>query len=223
MDKYRGRGTGALSTRDFIDNSTSLDFGPLRLDVLSVDIADAVESAGGWLFDRARSGWAVTVFLDNRDADPRPLEILGVKLSTFECLPDLAVDDRRPHAVAASCDLMQRDKSVRAEIFKALKRPARRVILWGNPLPDMGYRFNAYRHTSSPAAEAFKAHSLRAIGRDGPSSPPIEDFRGRIKPRSPCDSDLVIRRPSSTAGLGLSHDGPRQLGASGPWSTATEH
>ncbi len=38
---------------------------------------DAVRSAGGWLCDRVRAGWNVTVTVPD-GADVRPLTILGV-------------------------------------------------------------------------------------------------------------------------------------------------
>ena len=47
-----------------------------RLDVVAPTVLDAVQFAGGWLFDRVMAGWDVTVLIPG-DEDVRPLEILG--------------------------------------------------------------------------------------------------------------------------------------------------
>ena len=54
-----------------------------RLDVIAASAADAVHSAGGWLYDRAMAGWEVTVLLP-QSCDSRPLRILGVGAMDLE-------------------------------------------------------------------------------------------------------------------------------------------
>ena len=54
-----------------------------RLDVVAASAADAVHSAGGWLYDRAMAGWEVTVLLP-QSCDSRPLRILGVRAMDLE-------------------------------------------------------------------------------------------------------------------------------------------
>ena len=48
------------------------------LTVVAADAGDAVVGAGGWLFDRVRAGWKVSVVVP-ASCDVRPLEILGVR------------------------------------------------------------------------------------------------------------------------------------------------
>jgi hypothetical protein len=43
-----------------------------RLDVVASSPADVVGSIGGWLYDRVRAGWEVSVLLPQR-CDSRPL------------------------------------------------------------------------------------------------------------------------------------------------------
>lgn len=49
-----------------------------RLDVVASDVADIVQSAGGWLYDRIVAGWQVNVLLPPT-SDARALRILGVR------------------------------------------------------------------------------------------------------------------------------------------------
>jgi len=54
-----------------------------RLDVVGGSAVDVVQSAGGWLYDRAMAGWEVTVLLPHC-GDSRPLRILGVRVSDLQ-------------------------------------------------------------------------------------------------------------------------------------------
>ena len=54
-----------------------------RLDVIAVSALDVVQSAGGWLYDRAMAGWQVTVLLPD-GSDARSLRILGVQALDLE-------------------------------------------------------------------------------------------------------------------------------------------
>lgn len=47
-----------------------------RLDVVAASAVDVVQSAGGWLYDRAMAGWEVTVLLP-QGCNTRSLRILG--------------------------------------------------------------------------------------------------------------------------------------------------
>jgi hypothetical protein len=49
-----------------------------RLTAIAPSAAEAVQYAGGWLFDQVMAGWDVTV-ITVEDDDPRPLDILGVR------------------------------------------------------------------------------------------------------------------------------------------------
>ena len=56
------------------------DLGSYQFQVVAGNIADAVMSIGGLIFDRAMAGWDVSVVVAahcDRDIDDRPIRILG--------------------------------------------------------------------------------------------------------------------------------------------------
>src|ERR1700737_1030554 len=87
-----------------------------QLNVIATDVADVVQSVGGWLFDRSMAGWDVNVLLANHD-DTRPLRILGVR--TFELHPALlsiGSGAERAVGVAIAADLLGTDEYIDAAI-----------------------------------------------------------------------------------------------------------
>src|ERR1700722_20510717 len=56
-----------------------------RLTAIAPSAAEAVQYAGGWLFDQVMAGWDVTV-IAAEDDDPRPLDILGVGARTLQAV-----------------------------------------------------------------------------------------------------------------------------------------
>src|ERR1700716_3630970 len=47
-----------------------------QLNVIAASVADVVQSAGGWLFDRRMAGWEVNILLSGQN-DAHALRILG--------------------------------------------------------------------------------------------------------------------------------------------------
>ena len=69
------------------------DFGRYEFQVFAADVADAVRSIGGLIFDRAMAGWDVSVVVDShsgRDIDDRPIRILGARVSNGPARPQRA-------------------------------------------------------------------------------------------------------------------------------------
>jgi hypothetical protein len=133
---------------------------PYQLDVVASDVADAVESAGGWLFDRARAGWEVTAFVPE-NCDPRPLHILGVKTMAFDCW--LVCDGRRPRALAVAADVVADNSRVRRAVFAAMESGVTQVSVWGSKRScSFAQRIDNAQHQLSPAAKAFKSHATAA-------------------------------------------------------------
>src|ERR1700722_8350135 len=56
-----------------------------RMTAIAPSAAEAVQYAGGWLFDQAMAGWDVTVIAAEA-GDPRPLDILGVGARTLQAV-----------------------------------------------------------------------------------------------------------------------------------------
>ena len=167
-----------MATRSFIaDDKTAAGIGPTdrapsvgwilryELNVVASTTADVVQSAGGWLCDRARAGWDVNVLVAD-GGDPRPLMILGATALDLDdrFLPMVSSIARRAShgaALAVSADLVGADTHVRDEILRALKHGLTEVTVWGRPWPaELGRQADAVQHQVSSAAWAFKLHAL---------------------------------------------------------------
>ena len=133
-----------------------------RLDVIAPNVVDAVESVGGWLFDRAMGGWDVNVMVYDHE-DPRPLTILGAR--SLDISDALTSWRGRPPAqtVAIAADLFCRDARVRQSFLEVLCRRPTEVTLWGEPRPvELESSVDEMRHELSHAARVFKSHALAA-------------------------------------------------------------
>src|SRR5271163_4270691 len=75
-----------------------------RMTAIAPSAAEAVQYAGGWLFDQVMAGWDVTVITAD-DGDPRPLDILGVRARGFDAVFAAPVLGRSLRAIALSTDL----------------------------------------------------------------------------------------------------------------------
>lgn len=136
------------------------------LRVTAPNVADAVRSAGGLMFDRARLGWRVIVSV-SEDQDTRALRVLGAEV-------DQPTDDPLP---ASSRPADSRDGPT------ALTAESTEVTVWGAALPvDNDSSVVSYR--LSRAAQVFKAQALIAAGL-AESVEPTETFS------TPCPPHLI--------------------------------
>ncbi len=178
-----------MATRSFTaDEGISAGIGPIdrlpagagrilryQLDVIAATTEDVLQSAGGWLCDRARAGWDVNVLVADC-ADPRPLAILGATaLDLDEGFLAMVRSASRVGALAVSADLLAADVRVRQEILRVLKRGLTEVIVWGKQWPaELGRQADPVPHRVSPAARAFKSHALVAADISTDSVSPTE-------------------------------------------------
>jgi hypothetical protein len=178
-----------MATRSFTaDEGISAGIGPIdrlpagagrilryQLDVIASSTEDVLQSAGGWLCDRARAGWDVNVLVADC-ADPRPLAILGATaLDLDEGFLAMVRSASRVGALAVSADLLAADVRVRQEILRVLKRGLTEVIVWGKQWPaELGRQADPVAHRVSPAARAFKSHALIAADISTDSVSPTE-------------------------------------------------
>jgi hypothetical protein len=190
-----------MATRSFTaDEGISTGTGPIdrlpagagrilryQLDVIASTAQDVLQSAGGWLCDRARAGWDVNVLVAG-DGDPRPLAILGATaLDLDEGFLAMVRSASRVGVLAVSADLLADDVRVREEILQVLKRGLTEVIVWGKRWPaELGAQADPVPHRVSPAARAFKTHALIAADISIDSVSPTETlFRvgtGSLRP-----------------------------------------
>jgi hypothetical protein len=133
-----------------------------RLDVIAASAADAVHSAGGWLYDRAMAGWEVTVLLP-QSCDTRPLRILGVKVMDLES--GFGRTGSATHSLAVSGEVFAADDRIRETVLNALNHGLTEVALWGEGWPLAVNRGMArVQHVLSAAARTFKGYALDAAG-----------------------------------------------------------
>ena len=160
-----------------------------RLDVVAASAADAVHSAGGWLYDRAMAGWEVTVLLP-QGCDSRPLRILGVKAMDQEAGLDRT--GSAPHSVAVSAEVFAADDRIREMVLKALNHGLTEVALWGEGWPLAVNRgMDRAQHVLSSAARTFKGHALAVAGIRCGTVDPTEAMLYDMAACTSADFDLV--------------------------------
>jgi hypothetical protein len=161
-----------------------------RLDVVASSPADVVYSVGGWLYDRVRAGWEVTVLLP-QPSDTRPLQILGMHASELASKMPPASTECAARGLAVSADMFASDSRIRHEVLNALDRWMTEVTLWHDGWPlAVGHRTTTVQHVLSSAARAFKRHALTAAGISC-SVGPTETLRSDMKACLPVDSELI--------------------------------
>lgn len=179
-------GSGRVGVR-----ASSTTFLGYEIAVEVVDVHDAVRSAGGWLCDRVRAGWNVTVTVPD-GADARPLTILGVAVrSADDVAPEVSDPSEMPAARALAADTLAKDERLLKDVLKTLDRGTVEVTIWGERLPSaLSGRVDSVRYRLSAAARAFKAQALVAIGEPAPSVDPTEEFHSSALWYPPDGSDL---------------------------------
>ncbi|MDT5209235.1 MAG: hypothetical protein QOF67_1650 [Mycobacterium sp.] len=161
-----------------------------QLNVIGASVADVVQSAGGWLFDRRMAGWDVNILLSEHD-DVRALRILGA--TAVDLRSGLASFPRGPEraaALAVAADLLAIDASIEEEVLEAVRSGLTEVALWGDSRPtNVGSQVDSTEYRLSAAARVFKGHALAAAG--------LVDREVRHTERlyrsgyQPLDSDLI--------------------------------
>ena len=146
-----------------------------RLDVIAADVDDVVQSAGGWLFDRAMAGWDVNLHLAD-PSDIRPLRILGIRTCPLDTV-DSVMKTPGTQAIAVAARVCNTDAHVRENVVKALQRGLTEVTLWGDTWPPDFHGAQAVQHPLSWAARAFKTQALAAAALPAGSVDPTEAFR----------------------------------------------
>ncbi|ORA78026.1 hypothetical protein K3U93_01605 [Mycobacterium malmoense] len=131
-----------------------------RLDVVAGSAADVVQSAGGWLYDRAMAGWEVTVLLPD-NCDTRSLRILGARAARA------GFDETKTtsQSLAVSAEAFTADARARDRVLKSLDDRLTEVALWGDGWPlGVDRAMTRAQHVLSAAARTFKGHALAAAG-----------------------------------------------------------
>jgi hypothetical protein len=155
-----------------------------RMTAIAPSAAEAVQYAGGWLFDQAMAGWDVTVVTVD-DGDPRPLDILGVRARTFDAVFAAPLFGRCLQVIALRTDLYDDDERVRRLVLAAAEAGRAEIRLWGQVCPaDFDGSGDSVSHRLSLAARAFKAQAMAAADLPGAPTAETEVFR-RVELRRP--------------------------------------
>ncbi|GAB3233396.1 hypothetical protein GCM10027535_42290 [Mycolicibacterium hippocampi] len=159
------------------------------LTAVAADVEEVVRNAGGWLCDRARAGWQVTVLVPP-GSDTRALTILGLRAGNWEP-GESVLGPEPPAAVAVGADVLDHHDRLRREVLAGVGGAGIEITVWGeSPLFAADPRFGRVQHPLSVAARAFKARALRPSGT--PSAlPAVEQFRSCALWYPPEGSDLV--------------------------------
>jgi hypothetical protein len=144
---------------------------------LAPSTAEAVRSAGGWLFDQVLAGWDVTVVTADH-GDPRPLHILGVRARDLDSILAMPVLGPCLQAIAVHTDLYDADERVRRMVLTAAEAGAADIRLWGGSWPaDFDCGADPVSHRLSLAARAFKAQAMAAASLPAEPAAETEVFR----------------------------------------------
>jgi hypothetical protein len=144
------------------------EFDKYQFQVVARNIADAVMSIGGLIFDRAMAGWNVSVVVHGEGdgtVDDRSVRILGARLGKRMSGPNYAAALLRPHMLAVATDVVVKSDAVRRHVLALGDDGETDVLLWGRHRPtNFSRTFVAARHQPSAAAHIFKSHALRTGG-----------------------------------------------------------
>lgn len=158
-----------------------------RLDVVAASTGDAVQSAGGWMYDRVMAGWEVTVLLPP-GWDERPLRILGVTAVDMDSWFSRAVGQ----GLAVSAKAFTADPTVAARVLKALHHRSTEVALWGDGWPpEVSRGLTRVQHVLSAAARVFKGCALEAAGIDCDATDSAETLLRDTATCLPVESELI--------------------------------
>jgi hypothetical protein len=134
------------------------DHPPYGLQVIGADVADVVQSVGGWLYDQIAVGWQVSVSLA-QPGDERALRILGVgDVTTGVSLGN------EPTCLAVSAQVLSHDDAVLGELHAILADGSGDVSVWDSTrLAEIDGRLSRVERRMSPAAQVFKVHAVWAV------------------------------------------------------------
>jgi hypothetical protein len=150
-----------------------------RLVAIAPTAGEAVECAGGWLFDQVLAGWDVTVITPDL-ADRRPLRILGVRDHPLDSALSYNADGSCLSAIALPAAMLAADEQVRAMVLAAVETGLPELRVWGaadSAAADLGSHAGPVSHRLSAAARAFKAQALVAAAICGEGPAETEVFR----------------------------------------------
>ncbi|WNG83436.1 hypothetical protein C6A86_007180 [Mycobacterium sp. ITM-2016-00316] len=186
------------------------------LDVVAANVAEAVDAAGGLIFDRAHGGWTVRVFVLDDDLDHRALRILGARSFRYHWTNPVA-PSKRHTALALSSAAMAQHDDIYHDTLTRLHRGCTEVTLWGDPPTELQQHLLPMQHRLTPAATAFKTAAWAACSTRPAAKHHTERFHGSgtlCLPGNPTSPQLpsppAERTPNQLPSLGHARLFPRK-------------
>jgi hypothetical protein len=158
------------------------------LNVVAIDMADAVLGAGGLMFDRRRSGWTVRVFVTDT-SDIVPLQILGAQGFSDHVARSFTVIPSHTALVLSSA-AAARSSLLCPDVWARWRRESAEVLLWGQPPAELSGHLVGMEHRLSGAGHAFKTRAWAACGHNAVLSRG-ERFHGTGRMCTPLNPDLT--------------------------------
>ena len=157
---------------------STISYTRFQLFVAACDVGELIVSVGGWMCDRIRAGWDVTVAVSEQ-RDLRALQILGVTPFVADQGFESAVDGVGTAAIAIAPEIVESNENIRSKVVRALDDGVAEVTLWGATIPPgLRGRVDRLQHRLSGVAHAFKAHALAAAGIPATAVSATEDLYG---------------------------------------------
>jgi len=153
-----------------------------RLIAVAPCVSEVVSAAGGWLFDRARSGWRIHVFTVDpvTAADTTSLEILGVE--TVAPLSALTSQELLcAAALAIDGEILGGGPLLAQRVYALVQHGATEVVVWGAMPARLKKQCVEVRQTSfSKASRVFKARALSVVGGTASADSVPDEIFGRV-------------------------------------------
>jgi len=173
-----------------------------RLAVISPTVSGVVTAAGSWLFDRAKGGWRIGLFVIDpvEPADAAALRILGV--DKVEPLSARKLDDIESASAIAVDSTVLNDATMLAKGLHALAlRRTTEILMWGPAPAHWTELCEDVRYPNpSTASRAFKARALTVFGETAGDDGTAETFHRVTAVSLRYESDLHAA-DSTTAAL----------------------
>lgn len=177
-----------------------------RLAVISPTASGVVAAAGSWLFDRAKGGWRIGLFVIDpvEPADAAALQILGV--DTVEPLSALEPTDiESASAIAVESTILDGATMLAKRLHALALRRATEILMWG-PAPAHWTKLCEDVRCPNPstASRAFKACALTVSGATAGDDGTAETFHRVTAVSLRYDSDLHAADCTTAASPGFS-------------------
>ncbi|MFV8164935.1 hypothetical protein ACNQVK_23095 [Mycobacterium sp. 134] len=161
------------------------------------DVGEAVCAAGGWMIDRVRAGWRIEAVIPP-DCDAKPLAILGVSATHADTESDPSWFTSRPAALAVGIGVLSPANPIRTQVHALMRDPGIEITIWGDGGFTSGRNFEAVQYQLSRAAQAFKAHAMRAASLS--ARPVATEFLRSCTSWYPLDRGVDLDRVSPGGG-----------------------